>query len=591
MSARVFRWRAIGPLLLFAVLGALLWWLFADRIARHAAEAVGTAIVGAKVEMRGLHIDLAKGDVTVRGLIVASPHEALKNLFEAEELVADIDMLPLLEKKVVIDRLAAKGLRFGTPRTTDGRTLKDSAGGRSDGIAARVMSETREWAGQFQVPALQVATGKIDVGTLDPRHLSAIPAAQALSARADSSRRAWQAGLDTLRLGPAIDSATATLARLRTARATDLGTLNDARRAIDQLKRARGRVATLERGVTAGIAALRAGVAGLDSAKQRDYAFARGLLKLPTLDAPAIGAALFAPSAAQKFERALYWARLAREYAPPGLVPRPEPGPTRARRAGTTVRFPREHALPAFLLRSGELSFQLDPTGPQPQTYAGKLTGLTSDPVLYGRPTLFHASAPAVTAGAMIDHVHATPRDTAGAVLRGVPLPPVSLPSLPVRVEPGRGTTDFGFALRGDTIDARWGVRSSAVRWVRDSAAAGSAAGDLVWRAISGLTELDVSAGISGPLAHPRLSVRSNLDQAIAARLRAVVGEEVAAAERRLRAEVDRQVDPVVAPARARVTALQTETAGRVAQQRGRLDQAQKDLETRLRELTRIRLP
>jgi len=121
MTVRIFRWRAIGPLLLFTVLGVVVWWLAADRIARRSAEAIGTAIVGAKVEIQDLHIDLANGDVTVRGLTVASPHEALKNLLQADELVADVDVLPLLEKKLVIDRLAATGLRFGTPRATDGR--------------------------------------------------------------------------------------------------------------------------------------------------------------------------------------------------------------------------------------------------------------------------------------------------------------------------------------------------------------------------------------------------------------------------------------------------------------------------------------
>src|SRR3989449_4445862 len=35
----------------------------------------------------------------------ASPFEALQNLLEADELVADVDPLPLLEKKVVIDLL------------------------------------------------------------------------------------------------------------------------------------------------------------------------------------------------------------------------------------------------------------------------------------------------------------------------------------------------------------------------------------------------------------------------------------------------------------------------------------------------------
>lgn len=578
MTVRVFRWRAIGPLLLFTLLGGVLWVLCADRIARASAEKIGTAIVGAKVEIQDLHIDLKNGDVTVRGLTVASPHEALKNLFQADELVADIDILPLLEKKVVIDRLAASGLRFGTPRLTDGRTA-----GRAHGLSGRVLAETQRWSEQFQVPALQLVTGKIEVGTLDPRNWSAIPAAQALTARADSSRRAWQTGLDSLRLNAALDSAKATLARLRTARATDLAALNDARRAIDQLKQARNRVTALERGVTSGLAELRSGVAGVDSAKQRDYALARGLLKLPSLDAPDIGLALFAPTAVARFQRALYWTQLARAHMPPGLLPRSGDGPSRSRRAGSTVRFPREHALPGFLLRTAELSFQLEPTSAQPKRYAGRLTGLTSDPALYGRPTLFEASAPAVSAGAMLDHVHATPRDTAGATVQGVRLPVLQLPSLPMRLDPGEGTAQLGFALRGDTIRARWGVRSTHVQWARDSAAPRSTVTDLVWTTVSRITDLQVDAGVTGTLSQPRLSVRSNLDEAIAARLRAMVGDEVAAAERRLRAEVDRQVDPAIAPARARVTAVQTEVLGRLAQERARLDQAQKDLESRFR--------
>ena len=587
MSVPIFRWRAIGPLLLFALLGVVLWVLFADRIARASAEKIGTQIVGAKVEIQHLHIDLANGDVTVRGLTVASPHEALKNLFQADELTADLDVLPLLEKKVVIDRLAANGLRFGTTRVTDGRVPGDP----SASVAGRVMGEAQGWAQQFQVPALQLATGKIDIGTLDPRRLSAIPAAEALTARVDSSRRAWQTGLDTLRLGATVDSATATLTRLRTARATDLAALNDARRAIDQLKQARTRVTTLERSVTGGLTALRAGVAGLDSAKQRDYASARGLLKLPSLDAPEIGLALFAPTAVAQFQRALYWTQLARAHMPPGLLPRADAGPPRARRSGSTVRFPRERALPGFLLRTAELSFQLDPTASQPKQYAGRLTGLTSDPALYGRPTLFEASAPAVSAGAMLDHVHATARDTAGATVQGVRLPVLQLPSLPMKLDPERGTAQLGFALRGDTIRARWAIRSTHVQWSRDSATPGSAGADLLWRTVSGISDLHVDAGVTGTLKQPRLSVRSNLDEAIAARLRTMLGEETAAAEHRLRAEVDRQVDPAIAPLRGRVTALQTDVTKRLAEQRGRLDQAQKDLEARLRELTRIRLP
>src|SRR5438876_797478 len=75
---------------------------------------------GARVEMDRLHLGRLAGKVEVRGLTAASPFEPLKNLFQADELVADVDVAPLLERKVIVDRLAAKGLRFGTPRATSG---------------------------------------------------------------------------------------------------------------------------------------------------------------------------------------------------------------------------------------------------------------------------------------------------------------------------------------------------------------------------------------------------------------------------------------------------------------------------------------
>ncbi len=581
MKVKIFRWRAIGPLLVLFVIAGILWWLFADTIARRESQQVGTQILGAQVEIQKLHLDLRHGKVLIGGLTIASPHEAFKNLLQADELVADIDVVPLTEKKLIINRIAANGLRFGTPRATDGRVAATSG----DGIAGRVLAETREWASQFQIPVLQLATGKVSIDSLDPRRLSTIPAATALGARADSSRRAWQAAFDSMRLGPTLDSANAALERLRRARATDLAALNEARQAIDRLKRARDRVTSVERNVTQGATKLKAGLAGLDGARQRDYAFARSLLKLPSLDAPEIGAAVFGPSAIRPFEQVLYYTQLARRYMPPGLLPRAATGPSRVRRAGETVRFPKDRASPAFLLRSAELSFL-------PQRYAGRLTGLTSDPTLYGRPTVFGATGPQLAAGAMLNHVRAIPVDTAGATLGGITLPAFDVPGVPLRLDPGAATTQLSFALNGDTIRARFAIRSTNVRWTRDSGVTHSPIGGLIWQAVSGISNLDVEARLSGALHHPDLAVRSNLDQAIASRLRAVLGAQVAAAEKQVHARVDALIDDTVGPVRARVNEVQNQAQAQVAQERTRIDELQKNLEQRLRQLLGgVRLP
>ena len=565
---RVFRWKAIVPLVLLGAGVAALWLVFADRIAKHTTESVGTTLVGAEVEIERLHLDLSRGRVEIHGLTVASPFEALQNLLQADALVADLDPLPLLEKKVVIDRLTATGLRFGTPRLTDGRT-----GGQSDGLKGQIT----KWGEQLRVPALQLATGKIKVDQLDASQLNTPRLATALAGRADSARQVWEAGLSGLGTEAAVDSGARMVDRLKGAKLTDVKLLGDARRTLDQLKRAQERVTALERSVTSGISTLQAGAAGLTEAKQRDYATARGLLKLPGLDAPDIGAALFGSAAVDRFQRALYWVQLGRRYMPPGLLPRATPGPRRMRRAGTTVHFPRVNEAPAFLLKTADLSLSV-----ASRTYAARVSGVTSDPTLYGRPAQASGTAPGFRLAALLDHVRATPRDTAAASLDGVALPSLPLPSLPVHLEPGAGTVGLSFAMQGDQVRARWTVTSDRVRWVRDSAGAGSAVGDIVWRTVSGISTLQVSASLAGTLDRPDLAVSSNLDRAVAERLRATAGAEVAAAERRMRAQVDSMVDGPVNAVRAQIAALGGDVTKRLGAQRARLDEARRALEQRL---------
>src|SRR5207244_1874559 len=96
----------------------------------------------------------------------------------------------------------------------------------------------------------------------------------------------------------------------------------------------------------------------------------------------------------------------------------------------------------------------------------------------------------------------------------------------------------------------------------------------------------DVNADVRGSIKSPALSVRSNLDEAIAQRLKAVVGEEVAKAEAMARAKVDSIVADKVEPVKQRIAAVQADATKRVADQQQRLNQAQADLQAQLKRLT-----
>ncbi|HEX7335800.1 MAG TPA: hypothetical protein VF252_01230, partial [Gemmatimonadales bacterium] len=136
-------------------------------------------------------------------------------------------------------------------------------------------------------------------------------------------------------------------------------------------------------------------------------------------------------------------------------------------------------------------------------------------------------------------------------------------------------------------LAGRWAIRSDRVSWKADTAGRKlNQLERLVLRVVSGLTELEVTAELGGSVRSPKLSVSSNLDKAIAARLQAVIGDAVARAERMARAKVDSLVADKVEPVKRQVAAVQAEATQRVQTERQRLDQVERQLQAELKRLT-----
>ena len=102
-------------------------------------------------------------------------------------------------------------------------------------------------------------------------------------------------------------------------------------------------------------------------------------------------------------------------------------------------------------------------------------------------------------------------------------------------------------------------------------------------RVLTGIGELELVGEIGGTLDAPRLAVRSNLDRQVADRLRAVAGEEIAAAEVKLRAQVDRIVEEHSAPVKARIAELRAEGERLLTEGKAKLDDERRKLDDRIK--------
>ena len=271
MQVKIFRWKAIGPLLLLLVFVGVLVVIFAEPVARDTTEEVGTELLGTQVDVGRLDLLPRQASVDLGALQIADPFEPARNLVEADRIVLKLNPEALAEKKLVVERFALQGMRFGTARKTSARPVP------GNGFAPQALRSVRAWGEQFDVPILQLTPiDTIKSLVLDPTQLGTVQAAQALLARTDSTRQALAQGFQAVDVGGTVDSARALADRLSKTDPKQLGlegtrqAIESVRQTLKQLDAAKQRVQALERTVSGGVRVLSTGVSNLDEARKRD---------------------------------------------------------------------------------------------------------------------------------------------------------------------------------------------------------------------------------------------------------------------------------------------------------------------------------
>jgi uncharacterized protein (TIGR03545 family) len=602
-KTKVFRPSGLIVFLGFLLLAVLAWWLYADRLVEHGVEATGESIVGARVELESASFQPVAGSIRLTGLQVANPDAPMTNLVEAGEILVDLMVGPMLEKKVVVQNLVVTGVRFNTPRETSG-ALENP-----DPEAGALWRQVNSWADQIDLPefSLESLTGAVRTEAISADSLRTVQFARETVARVDSLRTAWEGRLESLDPRPRLDSVRSVAERVEAFRPTPLNALqipslvSDARSALDGLTGLEQAVVSLDDEIRAGISSLGFDTERLAELRAADLAYARGLLAIPSLEAPSISPALFGGTALTWLKPVLYWARTAERFMPPGLDPRNRPGPRRARADGTTVEFPGRADWPAFLVQQGEVGLEIGGTGLAAGAYTALVSNLSSAPSLVGAPLEITVGREAAVQGprglslaAVLDHTTDVLRDSVGLALDGVSLPEIDIEQLGARLNLGAGASTFAFRRVGDQIAARleWSSPDLTLSRATASAAMLPAVGSAEWarelllRTIEGVGRVELGMSLEGDLASPSLSVSSNLGEAIAESLRRELGQQIEEAEARLREEVDSRIEPLVADARSRVEGVRTEIADRVGADRQEIEELRARLEARVEELT-----
>jgi len=94
--------------------------VFRDPIVKRALIHILQKAAGAKVEIASVKLRFLDSSLTVNRLVVADKNAPMKNVFEAQKLQADFNLVQLLKRRFVCENLEVSGMAFGTERKTSG---------------------------------------------------------------------------------------------------------------------------------------------------------------------------------------------------------------------------------------------------------------------------------------------------------------------------------------------------------------------------------------------------------------------------------------------------------------------------------------
>ncbi|MDF2178982.1 TIGR03545 family protein [Aliiglaciecola sp. CAU 1673] len=124
------RWIRVKGLIAFVIIVGLLvaaTLIFRDQWIKMAVEEGGAIAHGAEVNVDSVTSTLSPFHVKLHGVQITDPAKPTHNKLTAEVVSADVELRPLFNKKLIVDKLVATGLKFDQPRARPGKVLREPA--------------------------------------------------------------------------------------------------------------------------------------------------------------------------------------------------------------------------------------------------------------------------------------------------------------------------------------------------------------------------------------------------------------------------------------------------------------------------------
>jgi uncharacterized protein (TIGR03545 family) len=556
------RTKGILFLLLILVFVVLISMIFTDRWLENQMESVGSSIVGASVEFEGVDFSFLKLRVKWDSLKVTNPDNTWQNLFETGFTEFDLDPVPLFSKKVIIENVEMEGLRFNTPRKSDGRLVKSQNQAKKSKIVAAVENRLTREAATMPVFNLQQYTRKINLDSLWKMVDLRTPG------RVDSLRKVftqdyqtWQQRIEDL---PSRNEINRLTSEVQIIKLDQIKSVEGFQSAYNQTKQVRTEidslyhsVQTLKSNFNNDMSRIKQSRSVVSNWIGSDYQRALQVARIPDISMKNMGRLLFGQRIINQIQMILKYIGEARYYAEKVKSPKPEKeSPPRLK--GQNIYFAPHQMMPKYWIKqismSGEAWHEMK--------ISGKVENIVSRQTVIDKPTTITISGSrrdqaALNLKGTLDYREDTPRENIFLNLQQIPLANVKLTNFPLlaqRIEKGKGEINAELNFKGSDFLADIGFNASnlAFGYSTEKTDLNPQLQNLSRSLIKSLNNITVDALASQTAGDFRFKVTSNIDNLLAARVKEIVSDEV----ERVKSQIENRVQKEVEDRRAQLDSL-----------------------------------
>lgn len=507
------RWSGLAGFVVICSIVAILGLFVIEPLIKYSIESFGSKAAGAKVEVGQVNLMYDPLSIEVVDVQIANADEPMENLVQFQRALADLELLPLVLGKVMVDNLILSGLEFSTPRTTSGALTKDP-------IALNKEEESSSNKGEksFTDKGLDSIQKSLPTAEelLSREPLLTEQRGKAFQSQFKDSQKSIDESIRRIPDDKDLAQYETDFKRIIDGRFDSVDDFNKRKKEFDDLKKRikkdKESIQSAKTEIAAAKKTLQKQWQDLKSAPEEDFSRLKSKYQLEGAGLGNLSRLLFGEQAGEYSKKALYLYEKVKPFlASEEDTDAANESITPERQQGRFVHFPTNRPVPDFLIANTELQLSLE---------AGvvdiKVTDITHQQDVINRPTLILASASNLNGDASfvlngnLDHRADPGKESFDFILNNWMLKNYDLGAMGLKLQQGKLDVIAKGQLESGTINATVnGLFNSARFSSKDSTLA---AKEMV-AALAGIDQFSIDGIASGKFTKPKLLIQSDLEQ------------------------------------------------------------------------------